>query len=230
MNRIAIALLMLLVLPLAGVGGELYAQRKVPFNGVLLDVNGNPIKNAKVYVTSPRAYCPTDKKGNFGLTDVKGTDTLRIELKKKLYSIPVDGRKSMKIRLADEKDIVAEQDQQLIDIGYGHVKRRERTSAAEAFISGKDLADAGVSSIIEGLSGRVAGLLVEYDNGEYKVTMRGNKSIMGPSTPLYVLDGFRTATLDNVNVLDVDYIEILKDGSIYGSEGANGAIVVWTKK
>ena len=220
-------LFILTILSVALVGN---AQRKVPFNGVLLDVNGNPLKNAHVYVTSPRAYCPTDKNGNFGLTDVKPTDTLRIELKKKVYSVPVDGKKSMRIRLADEKDIVAEQDQQLIDIGYGHVKRRERTSASEAFISGRTLADAGATSIIQGLMGRVAGLLVEYDSGDYKVTMRGNKTLIGDSTPLYVLDGFPVSSLDAVNIFDVDYIEIMKDGSIYGSQGANGAIVVWTKK
>lgn len=206
------------------------AQRKVPFNGVLLDVNGNPLKNAHVYVTHPRAYCPTDKQGRFGLTDVKPTDTLHIEIKKTLYDIPVNGAKSLRIRIANEKNISAEQDQELIDIGYGHVKRRERTSAAEAFISGKMLADAGATTIIQGLQGRVAGLSVEYEQGEYKCYMRGTKTVIGENSPLFILDGFPVPTLDNVNVLDVDYVEILKDGSIYGSKGANGAIVVWTKK
>lgn len=205
-------------------------QRRTPFNGQLLDMAGKPIKNARVYIRDHRAYCPTDKQGNFGLTDVNPADTLRILIKKKLYSVPVDGKKSIKIRLADEKNIIAEQDEELISIGYGHVKRRERTNAAETFVSGKQLQDAGARSILEGLMGRVPGLVVTYENGQPKATMRGNRTLTGDSTPLFILDGFPTHSLDNINVFDVDYIEVLREASIYGSQGANGAIIVYTKK
>lgn len=205
-------------------------QRRTPFNGQLLDMSGKPIKNARVYIRDHRAYCPTDKQGNFGLTDVNPTDTLRILIKKKLYSVPVDGKKSIKIRFADEKNIIAEQDEELISVGYGHVKRRERTNAAETFVSGKQLQDAGARSILEGLMGRVPGLVVTYENGQPKATMRGNRTLTGDSTPLFILDGFPTHSLDNINVFDVDYIEVLREASIYGSQGANGAIIVYTKK
>lgn len=204
--------------------------RHVPFNGRLLDVNGNAIKNARVYITSPHAYCPTDKNGNFGLTDVNAGDTLRILVKKRVYSVPVAGRRSLVIRLYNERDIQAEQDQQLIDIGYGHVRRRERTGAADSYISGQELQDIGVRNILEGLMGRVPGLVVTYVNGEPRATIRGTKSITGTSEPLFVLDGVVVPSLDIVNIFDVDYIEILKDAAIYGSRGANGAILVYTKK
>lgn len=205
-------------------------QRKTPFNGQLLDLNGKPIKSARVYIRDHRAYCTSDKQGNFGLTDVNPTDTLRILIKKKLYSVPVDGKKSIRIRLADEKNFTAEQDEQLISIGYGHVKRRERTNAAEAFVSGKQLQDAGARTIIEGLMGRVPGLVVTYENGQAKATMRGTRTLTGESEPLYIIDGIISPTLDGINIFDVDYIEVMREASIYGSQGANGAIIVYTKK
>lgn len=206
------------------------AQRKVPFNGLLYDATGAPIKNAHVYLRNPKAYALSTRKGEFGLTDVAATDTLHVLIRKRLYTIPVDGRKSMKITIADEKNIQAEQDQQLIDIGYGFVRRREHTGASEAFVSGKELQESGASSLIQALQGRVAGLDVTYEQGEWKCAMRGTRTLMGDSTPLFVLDGFTTPSIDNINVFDIDYVEIMKDGSIYGSQGANGAIVVWTKK
>lgn len=210
---------------------QLHAQqRHTPFNGQLLDISGSPIKNARVYVSSPRAYCPTDKDGKFGLTDVQPSDTLRILLKKRLYNVPVDGRHSLVIRLGDEKNILAEQDQQLIDIGYGHIRRRECTNAAEAYVSGKELQDIGANSVLEGLMGRVPGLVIEYVDGQPHATMRGTKSLTGPSEPLYIVDGVTMPSIDNVNVFDIDYIEVMKDASIYGSQGANGAILIFRKK
>ena len=206
-------------------------QRHIPFNGQLSDLEGKPIRNARVYIHDHRAYSLTDKDGNFGLTDVNASDTLHILIKKKLYTIPLEGKKSIRVRLADEKNIIAEQDDKLISIGYGHVKRRERTNAAETYISGKQLQDAGARSIIEGLMGRVPGLVVTYEsNGQVKATMRGTRTLTGDSTPLFIIDGVPTPSLDNISVFDVDYIEIMREASIFGSQGANGAIIVYTKK
>ena len=60
--------------------------------------------------------------------------------------------------------------------------------------------------------------------------MRGTKSLTGPSEPLYIVDGVTMPSIDNVNVFDIDYIEVMKDASIYGSQGANGAILIFRKK
>ncbi len=59
--------------------------------------------------------------------------------------------------------------------------------------------------------------------------MRGLNSIKLSQTPLFIVDGIEVTTLTNVSVWDVDYVEVLKDASIYGSRGANGAILVHTK-
>lgn len=60
--------------------------------------------------------------------------------------------------------------------------------------------------------------------------IRGRNTLTGPTTPLFIIDGVVVDSLDFVNLYDVDYVEVLKDATIYGSRGANGVIIVHTKK
>ena len=72
-----------------------------PFNGIVVDIDGNPIKGAKIYVHDPKKNVKSDKKGEFCLTDVKSTDTLHVKVKKKMYEIPVNGSKGKRIIVGD---------------------------------------------------------------------------------------------------------------------------------
>lgn len=202
------------------------AIKRIPFNGLLLDAQGKAIRNARIWTDDKRDYALSDKQGRFRLTDVAPTDTIFIEIKKTKYSLPVDGKKSIRILLGDE--IVSSEDTELASYGYGYVSRRERTSPSD-YISGTDLLTTGRSDVITALQGKVAGLDITYENGEQVIRMRGNKSILGDSTPLYIVDGLTRDTLSDVPLNDIDYVEVMKDGSIYGSRGANGAIYVHTK-
>ena len=209
-----------------------FAQDRVPFNGIVTDIVGQPLKRVKVTVTSTNAYTYSDRKGRFGLTDVKAEDTLRINYKKTEYLIPVGDKKSMKIRLADQLSYEAVEDQELVDLGYGFVKRREHTGASNG-ISGDELRRTGCNNVLEALKGRIPGLNVNstgIPGDETTVNMRGRNSFFADQTPLFVVDGIVVETLMNINLYDVDYVEVLKDASIYGSRGANGAILVHTIK
>ena len=82
------------------------------------------------------------------------------------------------------------------------------------------------------LQGRVPGLNIsgtEAPGSEGSVNIRGFKSFTGSNTPLFVVDGMIVETLTDVPLYDIDYVEILKEASFYGSRGANGAIVVFTR-
>lgn len=152
-----------------------------PFNGLLLDASGMPIKNAKIYVTSPDRYAKTDKKGKFGLTNVQSTDTLKIKIKKRKspYLIPVEGSKGLKIYLADQGTYQISPDEEMASIGYGWVKRREYTGSS-AGISGDDLRRTGKHDILSALQGKVAGMNITGSGtpwSENQVTIRGQKSI-----------------------------------------------------
>lgn len=220
-------LLALLALPLQAQQSE----QKEPFNGIITDLAGTPIKRARVYVSRPDHYARTDRQGRFGLTDVQPTDTLHIVYRREHYLIPVEGRKSLRIHLGDQLNPVADEDQELTDLGYGFVRRREFTGVSNG-ISGEELVRTGRSSILEALQGRVPGLSIgpSRPGQEPAVNIRGINSINLPLTPIYVVDGVIVETLEFVDVYSVDHVEILKDASIYGAQGANGAILVTTKR
>ncbi len=211
-------------------GFVLAARGEVPFNGLLLDRELKPKKGVKIYVKDPKRYTTTDKKGRFGLTDVQPDDTLTLELsKKEKIRIPVNGARGMKIVLAGDGTAKGEDDEELANTGYGYVKRRE-FSGVSSGISGDRLRATGARDILSGLKGLVPGLNVSGARGDESVNIRGIKSFMSSSTPLYVIDGIVVSSLDFISIYDMDHVEVIKDGSQYGSRGANGAIVVTTKK
>lgn len=207
-------------------------QHKIPFNGILLDLSGTPIRKAHVYVKTPKDYALTDKKGRFGLTNVSAMDSLKIEVEKKLYIVPVEGKKSIIIRLADTKKIETKEDQELVDIGFGFVSRREYTGVSN-IISGEELRRSGATSVLAALQGRVPGLEVSgtgNQGGEQMdISMRGTRSFTASSTPVFVINGIVVPSFDGINLNDIDYVEIMKDASVYGSNGANGAILIYLK-
>lgn len=200
-------------------------QKAVPFNGVVADILGQPLKGAKVWVVDPNYYTTTDKKGKFGLTNVQPTDTLHVKYKKQLYLIPVDTMKSVRVRLGDELKYEVRQDEELVNTGFGFVKRRESCNSSTG-ISGEVLVRTGRIDLMEALQGLVPGLTII--NG--KAVIRGLATIYGSSDPLLIVDGVEVETLSYVNVYSVDRVEVLKDANLYGAKGANGAILVTTKR
>ena len=202
------------------------AQKKddVPFNGIVEDALGQPLKGAKVWVVSPNFHATSDKKGQFGLTNVQPTDTIHVKFKKRVYDIPVDSMKSIRVRIADEVKVEAEEDEKLVNIGYGFVKRREVCSSSSG-IPGEVLVRTGRTNVLDAMQGLVPGLTVS--NG--KAVIRGIGTINGSTDPLYILDGVEVSSLSFVDVHDVESVEVQKDGSMYGAKGANGVILVTTK-
>ena len=200
-------------------------QKNVPFNGIVADLLGQPLKGAKVWVVDPNYYTTTDKKGKFGLTNVRPTDTLHVKYKKQLYLIPVDTMKSVRVRLGDELKFDVQQDEELVNTGFGFVKRRESCNSSTG-ISGEVLVRTGRTEILEALQGLVAGYTLV--NG--KPVIRGIGTINSPTEPLYLVDGIEVASLSFVNVYDVDKVEVQKDANMYGVKGANGVILVTTKR
>ena len=202
----------------------------VPFNGLIVDINGAPVKRARIYVTNANRYALTDRKGRFGLTNVQPTDTLHVNWNGVQYAIPVDNRKGIRIRLA-QTQYVAENDDELVSIGYDYVSTRERFNASTT-ITGEELVRTNRYDLVEALQGLVPSLRIAQGNfGEgATANIRNSVSISGPTEPLYVVDGLIVESLFGINVHTVDHVDILKDANIYGARGGNGAIVVYTKR
>lgn len=199
------------------------SSKEEPFNGIITDLSGNPIKGAKVFVVSNKYFSRTNKKGQFGLTNVLPTDTIHVVYQKVQYDLPVEGRKSARIRLGDQME--AQEDEELVAYGYGWVKRRENSMPSSG-IPGEVLVRTGRTNVLASLEGLVPGLTIVGG----KATIRGINSLNLSTDPLYVLDGVIVSSLDFITVYDVEHVEVLKDASIYGSQGANGAILVFTKR
>lgn len=199
-------------------------QEEIPFNGIVEDALGQPLKGAKVWVVSPNYFAKSDKKGQFGLTNVQPTDTIHVKFNNHVYDVPVNGKKSMRVRIADEVKVEAQEDEDLVNIGYGFVKRREYCSSSSG-IPGEVLVRTGRTDLLEAMQGLVPGLIVT--NG--KAIIRGVGTINSTTDPLFIVDGVEVSTLSFVSVNDVESVEVQKDGSMYGAKGANGVILVTTK-
>jgi TonB-linked SusC/RagA family outer membrane protein len=144
-------------------------------------------------------------------------------------------------------DVAMAEDATLLDevvvIGYGTVRRRDLTGAVSS-VKSEELTMTPTSNAIEAMQGRVAGLDIQRSSGRAgsgsSIQLRGNRTLerntedpqYRASNPLYIIDGI-AGSIDNLNPNDIATIDVLKDASstaIYGSQGANGVIVVTTKK
>ncbi|WP_442795002.1 TonB-dependent receptor [Pelobium manganitolerans] len=124
---------------------------------------------------------------------------------------------------------------EVVVIGYGTVKKRDLTGSVSS-VKAEEIALNPVSNPIEAIQGRVAGLDIQRSSGSAgsssSVLLRGNRSITASGEPLYIIDGF-PGSINTLNPNDIETIDVLKDASstaIYGASGANGVIIITTKK
>lgn len=148
------------------------------------------------------------------------------------YHIKEDNSLSLQVTM---KSTMASLDQVVV-VGYGTVRRKDLTGSV-ASVNSKDLDDLAVTRIDQALSGKIAGVQVQSVSGQPgaapKIRVRGIGSISAGGSPLYVIDGFPTDDIQMLNPNDIETIDVLKDASataIYGSRGANGVLIVNTKR
>ncbi|HCC85552.1 MAG TPA: SusC/RagA family protein [Porphyromonadaceae bacterium] len=204
---------------------------KKQITGRVVDVQGEPIIGANIVEVGTTNGTVTDVDGNFTLS-VEEDATIRISYIGYLeQDINTAGRTNFNITLLEDTQALEE----VVVIGYG-VARKSDITGAVASISSKQFKDQPVKRVEDILQGRAAGVAVTSVNGlpggEIKVRVRGTTSINTSNDPLYVIDGVMSGGLD-VNPADIQSIEVLKDASataIYGSRGANGVVLVTTKK
>ncbi|MGX5819011.1 TonB-dependent receptor [Chitinophaga lutea] len=141
--------------------------------------------------------------------------------------------KTLQVTLQPEQSKLDE----VVVVGYGTQKRSDLTGSI-ASVKGEQMSAQAIRNPIQALTGLAPGIQVLQNSGEpgsaLSVRVRGGNSLIGGNEPMYVIDGFPvTGSLDNLNPSDIQTIEVLKDASataIYGSRGANGVVLVTTKK
>ena len=164
----------------------------------------------------------TDIEGNFSVNNAEG----------KQLQFSYAGYKTLTLAASPDMRVKMEPDMQGLDevvvIGFGTVKKRDLTGSV-AQIKSEAILQTPTSDVATALQGRITGLDVSGD----EMRIRGNRSISGSNEPLVIIDGVQGGSLSDINPDDVESIDVLKDASstaIYGSQGANGVIIVTTKK
>ncbi len=216
--------------------------------GTVTDANGEPIVGATVVEHGKKSGTITNGDGKFTLTVTPG-NTLTISYVG-FATQTVKARDAMRVTMTEDAQGLDE----VVVVGYGTMKKRDLTGAVSS-VKGTDLAVAGVASAAHMLAGKAAGLYVRQNSaqpgGGLDILIRGAGSVNASNDPLYIVDGFPIAKLDQqkgnndrmdpgtqgvlnfLNPNDVESIEVLKDASataIYGSRAANGVVIVTTKR
>ncbi|MCM1177899.1 MAG: TonB-dependent receptor [Clostridium sp.] len=212
----------------------LLAQVKV--TGKVVDETEEPVIGASVMLKGGMAGTVTDLDGNFSI-DVPEKSTLTVSCIGFItQEVPLGTRTKVNVVLKIDAEMLEE----VVAVGYATVKKSDLTGSVSK-VEMDDLNKAQVLSFDQALGGRVAGVQVVAGDGrpgaEANIVIRGSNTISENSdgTPLYVIDGFATedANPASLNPNDIESIDVLKDASataIYGARGANGVIIITTKR
>jgi TonB-linked SusC/RagA family outer membrane protein len=206
--------------------------------GQVTDVSGMPLEGVTVRIKHSSNGTITNKKGNFSIEVSRLNDTLLFTyLGYNSLEMAVGNKREFLVTLHPDKTNRLED---VVVIGYGTQKKKDLTGAV-ASLDQKDISKVAVTNAAQALQGRISGVLVTQDSWEpgasATVRIRGDRSITASNDPLYVIDGNPISrgfiSLNDINPSDIASIEVLKDASataIYGSRGANGVILITTKR
>ena len=209
-----------------------FAQKQV--SGTVVDAAGESIIGASVVVKGTSTGTVTDLDGKFVLQNVPENGSLVISyVGYRTQTLAAAGKSQFDVTLEEDKQLLDE----VVVVGYG-VQRKSDVTGALTRVGEKELNAKPVSNAFEALQGKAAGVDVttsERPGTVGSITIRGTRSISASSAPLYVVDGvpLQAGGIETINPRDIESIDILKDASstaIYGSRGANGVVLVTTKR
>ncbi len=218
-----------------GGNSSIYAQGNITVKGNIKDDTGMAVIGATVVVEGTTNGSITDVDGNYVLSNVPSNANLVFSfIGLKTQVVPVAGKTVINVTLEAESIGLDE----IVAVGYG-VQKKSDVTGAMTRVSTEELNVRPVSNALEAIQGQAAGVDITSSErpGELgSITIRGDRSLTASGDPLYVVDGIplmSSSAIETLNPRDIESIDILKDASataIYGSRGANGVIIVTTKK
>ena len=194
--------------------------------------SGEPLPGVNVVVKGTTTGTITDVDGNYSLSVPPNSTLVYSFIGYSTREEAVANRNSINVALQAETFGLDE----VVAIGYGTVRKRDITGSV-ASVQGDDLRAIPVASAAEAITGKLAGVQITATEGspdaEIKIRVRGGGSITQDNSPLYIVDGFPVNSISDISPSDIQSIDVLKDASstaIYGSRGANGVIIITTKR
>ncbi len=219
----------LLLMILGFVTNQVTAQKII---GKITNQQGEPLTGVNVLVKNTGEGTVTDFDGNYNFILPENADTLIFSYTGyKPQEVPIAGQSIIDITLLEDIKVLDE----IVVVGYGKLKKSDLTGSITK-IKGEDIDKTPTHTAINALQGKVAGVQIVQSSGEpgagAVVRIRG-VGTLNNSSPVYVVDGLFLDDINHINPADIESIEVLKDASaqaIYGSRGANGVVIISTKK
>lgn len=205
-----------------------------PVSGTVTNEAGEPLTGVNILVKGT---------GQGTITDIDGKFMLELENGEQVLVLSYIGHETLEVAVRNRSDItitmrenIAALDEVVV-IGYGTVKKSDLTGAVSS-IKSEEIAKVSSIRVDDALRGKVAGLQIiptsSAPGAASTIRIRGSNSISANNEPLYVIDGFiGGGNLTDININDIESVEVLKDASataLYGSRGANGVILITTKR
>lgn len=210
-----------------------FAQSNIHVKGRITNEKNLPLVNASVIVKNTAIGTTTNEAGDFELNVPSNATLVITSVGYAQKEISVNGRSSLSVTMT----LSSTDMEQVVVVGYGSLKRKDVTGAVVS-VNETALREVPVANLQQALQGRAAGLEIQNTGtapgAGMQIRIRGTRSINGSNAPLVVLDGIPyDGSINDINPDDVASADVLKDASataIYGSRGANGVILVTTKK
>lgn len=200
--------------------------------GTVTAENGTALAGVSVRIKGTDFGTTTDAAGKFSLEVPDQAVLIFSHVGYETQELSVDGQTSVNIKLKAADS----QMEQVVVVGYGTQKKKDLTGSVSALTS-KDLENRPATQFGYAIEGKAAGVQVIRSSGQpqagFSIRVRGTSSITAGSEPLYIVDGVPTENINDINPADIENITILKDASsaaIYGNRGANGVVLVTTKR
>lgn len=216
---------------LAALSLGLYAEKQV--SGVVVDAKGEPVIGASIQAKGTTQGTISDYDGKFEMDVPESVKTLVVSFVG-MATQEVAAGKNIKVVMSENSEVI----QEVVVTGYGTVSKGAYAGSAQA-VKAEDIEKKNPSDVTKALAGEVAGVQVVTSSGQpgtvASIRIRGIGSISANSSPLYVVDGIPldAGSVSSIDPGDIASTTILKDAtatSLYGSRGANGVVLITTKK
>ncbi len=220
-------------------------------SGTIVSSDNAPLSGVSIRIKGSNASTVSDRNGKFTINASKGQTLVLSSVGFKSKEIPAENLPALMVTMDEDFSKLND----VVVVGYGTARKKD-LSGSVASVSGQDIKATTITSFEQGLQGRAAGVQVSAGNsapgGAPQVRIRGANTVLGGNEPLYVIDGVPvynselentannlnigvqpTNAMATINPSDIVSMEILKDASataIYGARGANGVVIVTTKR
>lgn len=205
-------------------------QRQV--TGTVKDVNGEPMIGVTIMING-RSAAVTDLDGNYTISNVNPNSKLTVSyVGYQEQVVTIGNRTTINLTMKEDNQNLDE----VVVIGYGTMKKKDLTGSV-ASVNTKDINQVASANALQAMQAKVPGVDLQQSDGQagsgVSMTLRGNRSLLASNNPLILVDGVEYGSTLDIPASDIESMDILKDAAstaIYGTKGANGVIIITTKR